>query len=101
MDNLQNVRTFLTAARLGSFAAAARSLTVAPSVVSKRINQLEHEFRVTLFHRSTRDLRLTEDGERLLPRCMKLFDERAVAVRVAPPDSPSACCPVSVFVRSA
>ena len=75
MDNLQNVRTFLTAARLGSFAAAARSLAVAPSVVSKRINQLEHEFRVTLFHRSTRDLRLTEDGERLLPRCMKLLTE--------------------------
>ncbi len=73
MDNLLNVRTFLAAARLGSFAAAARSLSVSPSVVSKRINQLEHEFRVTLFRRSTRDLRLTEDGSRLLPRCMKLI----------------------------
>lgn len=75
MDNLLNVRTFLTAARLGSFAAAARSFAVSPSVVSKRIGQLEHEFRVTLFHRSTRDLRLTEDGARLLPRCMKLLTE--------------------------
>jgi DNA-binding transcriptional LysR family regulator len=75
MDNLQNVRTFLAAARLGSFAAAARSFAVAPSVVSKRINQLEHEFRVALFHRSTRDLRLTEEGARLLPRCMKLVSE--------------------------
>ncbi len=73
MDNLLNVRTFLAAARLGSFAAAARSLSVSPSVVSKRISQLEHEFRVILFHRSTRDLRLTEDGNRLLPRCMKLI----------------------------
>lgn len=72
MDNLLNVRTFLAAARLGSFAAASRSFSVSPSVVSKRIGQLEHEFRVTLFHRSTRDLRLTEDGARLLPRCMKL-----------------------------
>jgi len=75
MDNLLNVRTFLAAARLGSFAAAARSLEVAPSVVSKRVNQLEHEFRVALFHRSTRDLRLTEEGARLLPRCMKLLSE--------------------------
>ena len=75
MDNLLNVRTFLAAARLGSFAAAARSFAVSPSVVSKRINQLEHEFRVGLFHRSTRDLRLTEDGARLLPRCMKLLSE--------------------------
>ena len=75
MDNLLNVRTFLAAARLGSFAAAARSFSISPSVVSKRISQLEHEFRVTLFHRSTRDLRLTEDGARLLPRCAKLVAE--------------------------
>ncbi len=75
MDNLLNVRTFLAAARFGSFAAAARSFAVSPSVVSKRINQLEHEFRVSLFHRSTRDLRLTEDGARLLPRCIKLLTE--------------------------
>ena len=75
MDNILNVRTFLTAARLGSFAAAARSLSVSPSVVSKRIGQLEHEFRVALFHRSTRDLRLTEDGSRLLPRCMQLVSD--------------------------
>jgi DNA-binding transcriptional LysR family regulator len=60
---------------LGSFAAAARSFSISPSVVSKRINQLEHEFGDTLFHRSTRDLSLTEDGNRLLPRCMKLLTE--------------------------
>lgn len=75
MDTLVNVRTFLLAARLGSFAAAARSESVAPSVVSKRIGQLEHEFKVTLFHRSTRKLRLTVDGSRLLPRCQRLLTE--------------------------
>lgn len=72
MDSLLNIRTFLTAARLGSFAAAARSLSVSPSVISKRISQLEHELRIVLFHRSTRELRLTEDGARLLPQCMQL-----------------------------
>lgn len=78
MDTLVNIGTFLTAARLGSFAAAARSLGIAPSVVSKRIGQLEHEFKVTLFHRSTREMLLTGDGARLLPRCQNLltqFDE--------------------------
>jgi DNA-binding transcriptional LysR family regulator len=75
MDNLLNLRTFVAAARLGSFAAAARSFGISPSVISKRINQLEYEFRVVLFHRSTRDLRLTEDGARLLPRCMKMLTE--------------------------
>lgn len=72
MDTLVNVKTFLSAARLGSFAAAARSLHLSPSVVSKRINQLEQEFRVALFHRSTRDLALTVDGARLLPRFLDL-----------------------------
>lgn len=75
MDNILNIRAFLAAARLGSFAAVARSFSISPSVVSKRIGQLEHEFRVKLFHRSTRDLHLTDEGSRLLPRCMKLVGE--------------------------
>jgi DNA-binding transcriptional LysR family regulator len=75
MDTLVNVRTFLAAARLGSFAAAARLQSVAPSVVSKRIGQLEHEFGIPLFHRSTRELRLTVEGSRLLPRCRQLLEE--------------------------
>ncbi len=78
MDTIANVRTFLIAARLGSFAAAARALSIAPSVVSKRIGQIEHDSGVTLFHRSTRKLELTVDGNRLLPRCMKIvadFDD--------------------------
>ena len=75
MDSLLNIRTFVAAARLGSFAAAARSFSISPSVVSKRIGQLEHELRVPLFQRTTRELRLTEDGARLLPRCMKLIGE--------------------------
>lgn len=72
MDTLVNVRTFLAAARLGSFAAAARSLSVAPSVVSKRIGQLEHEFGTILFRRSTREIVLTVEASRLLPTCQKL-----------------------------
>lgn len=73
MGTFVNVRTFLLAARLGSFAAAARSLSVAPSVVSKRIGQLEHEFKVTLFHRTTRELLLSVDGSRLMPQFQKII----------------------------
>jgi DNA-binding transcriptional LysR family regulator len=73
MDTLTNVRTFVIAARLGSFAGAARSLATAPSVVSKRIVQLEHEFKAVLFHRSTREMTLTKEGARLLPRCLDLI----------------------------
>lgn len=75
MDTLANIRTFLTAARLGSFAATARSLGIAPSVVSKRISQLEHEFKVTLFYRSTREIALTVDGNRMLLRFETLVSQ--------------------------
>lgn len=86
MDALTNVRTFLIAAKIGSFAGAARSLSIAPSVVSKRIHQLEHQFKVTLFHRSTRELLLTMDGSRLLPRCQKLVAEFDDLHDAEPPD---------------
>lgn len=80
LDTLVNIRSFLLAARLGSFAATARAERIAPSVVSKRIGQLEHQFRVTLFYRSTREISLTPDGRRLLPQCQRLlaqYDEIA------------------------
>jgi len=41
MDTLQNLKAFLAVAGSGSFSAAARRLGVAPSVVTKRIDQLE------------------------------------------------------------
>ncbi len=62
-------------ARVGSFSAAARELRVAPSVVTKRITQLEGELRTRLISRSTRGLALTAAGERLLPRFLKLVGE--------------------------
>jgi len=75
MDTLVNVRTFVTVVRSGSFAAAARTLAVAPSVISKRIGQLEHELGHPLFRRSTRQLVLTVDGSRMLPGCQKLLTQ--------------------------
>jgi DNA-binding transcriptional LysR family regulator len=75
MGTFVNIRTFLLAARLGSFAAVARSLSVAPSVVSKRIGQLEHEFKATLFHRTTRELLLSVDGSRLMPQFQKIITD--------------------------
>lgn len=78
MDTLVNIRTFLTVAREGSFAAGARALDVAPSIVSKRISQLEHQLKIKLFFRSTREITLTADGSRVLPQCEKVlshFDE--------------------------
>ena len=68
MDTLQNLKAFLAVAGSGSFSAAARRLGVAPSVVTKRIDQLEWAAKVALFARSTRRVAPTEAGERFLPR---------------------------------
>ncbi|WP_127105248.1 LysR family transcriptional regulator [Pararhodobacter zhoushanensis] len=62
MDTLDNIRTFLAVARHGSFSATARALDTVPSVVSKRVSQLEHQLKTPLFVRSTRELALTEAG---------------------------------------
>jgi DNA-binding transcriptional LysR family regulator len=62
-------------ARLGSFSAAARELDVAPSVVTKRITQLEERVHTRLIARSTRGLTLTPAGERLLPRFQRVVAE--------------------------
>lgn len=83
MNTLTNMRTFLLVARLGSFSAAARHLHTAASVVTKRVAQLEHEFGVRLLNRSTRQLRLTEDGDRMHLKIVQLvgeFDELVHAV---------------------
>ncbi len=58
-----------------SFTAAARELGIAPSVVTKRITQLESQMGVPLLARSTRGLSLTASGERYLPRFLRLAGE--------------------------
>ncbi len=75
MDTLLNIRAFVSTARRGSFSAAARDAGVAPSVITKRISQLEHQLGTVLFHRSTRMVKLTESGAEMLPRCLKLIGD--------------------------
>lgn len=64
--DLVNVRTFLAAAAVGSFAEAAARVNASPSAVTERIKQLEHELRVRLFERDKRGCRLTPSGRRFL-----------------------------------
>ncbi|MBR0753095.1 LysR family transcriptional regulator [Bradyrhizobium jicamae] len=68
MDVLVNLHAFLATADAGGFSAAARKLNVATSVVAKRVTQLEERIGIALFHRSTRQLRLTEAGQRYVHR---------------------------------
>jgi DNA-binding transcriptional LysR family regulator len=68
MDTLTNLRTFLAVVQANGFSRAARQLDVVPSVVAKRIAQLEQTLGARLFERTTRSVALTEAGERLRSR---------------------------------
>jgi len=64
--NLKALHIFLKTAELGSFSAASRHLQITPAAVSKSVAELEKTLGVRLFHRSTRALSLTQDGQTLL-----------------------------------
>lgn len=65
MDSKQ-LRTFREVARQQSFSKAAEKLHIAQPAVSMAIRKLETELGLMLFHRSDRQIKLTDEGERLL-----------------------------------
>lgn len=75
MAELQQLLAFSRTARLGSFAAAARELGCAPSTLAKSVARLEEALGVKLFHRTTRQVSLTPDGEHLFRRCERVLSE--------------------------
>ncbi|MGY3452889.1 LysR family transcriptional regulator [Bradyrhizobium sp. USDA 4353] len=86
-DSLLNMKAFVATARGGSFSEAARQLGLAPSVVTKRVSQLEWSLKCKLMRRSTRRLQLTEVGERYLETMQHIvreYDEMAAGVKRSP-----------------
>jgi len=74
MAELDELRTFLAAARTGSFAKAARQLNLSPAMVGRRIQTLEHRYGATLIERTTRNQRLTEAGLEFLTRAEAVIE---------------------------
>lgn len=85
--NLQHLRTFILIAEAGGIAPAGNRLHLSSPAASRQILALENEFRVKLFDRIGRRLRLTSEGEDLLVRSRRLLSdaeslrERARALR--------------------
>jgi DNA-binding transcriptional LysR family regulator len=75
MELWSGLMAFLRTGDLGSFAAAGRSLGLSASAVGKAVAKLEQQLGVRLFQRSTRSLRLTEEGRLLQERGRRILDE--------------------------
>ena len=74
MPSLQLLVAFDAAAQHRGFAGAARALGLSPSAVAKNVARLEAELGRRLFHRTTRQVTLTQDGEALRERCQGILE---------------------------
>ncbi len=66
-----DVRSFLAVVAAGSFTAAAETVGATKARVSQQVSALERRLGVTLLHRSTRQLRLTEQGASYYSECQR------------------------------
>lgn len=75
LPSLMHVRAFVRVADHGSVSKASVALFRAQSVVTRSISELEARLDVPLFERHANGMRLTDFGERLLPRARRVLAE--------------------------
>lgn len=73
MNRFAGIELFVATARLGSFSAAARNGGLSPSAAAKSVSRLEERLGRKLFHRTTRSLSLTAEGEAYLAVCENML----------------------------
>lgn len=83
MKSLDSLRIFVITQRKGSLSAAARSLSLSPATISRRISALEEELGVQLVDRTSRNLRMTEAGQAFLGRAETVLEAMAEAEQAA------------------
>jgi DNA-binding transcriptional LysR family regulator len=64
INELRSITTFVRTVELGSLSKAAKAQQISPQAASKALGQLEQYLGVRLFHRTTRSMSLTEEGQR-------------------------------------
>jgi DNA-binding transcriptional LysR family regulator len=87
LPSLDSLRCLDAAAALGSFRAAAKAVSLTPAAVGLRIKQLEEQLGVQLFARSTRSIRLTQEGAAVLLQARVAIQAAEGVVRAARGDA--------------
>jgi len=77
MDRIELMKAFRAVAEEGSFVAAADRLERSNKQLSKQVAALEAELGVTLLHRTTRRVQLTEIGRAFLEQCSVILEQQA------------------------
>ena len=90
-ENIRELPFFLCVSEKASFSAAARTLNLDPSTISKVIQRLENKLGVRLFHRTSRVLQLTQEGERFLAAAQKIMSALQEAEEALMPQSDEVC----------
>ncbi len=105
LDRVTGIVAFSRAASYGSFTAAAQSLSVSPSAVSKTIQRLERQLGLRLFTRTTRSLVLTPEGHEMHERALQVLRsvedlvQSAAAVQSEPSGTLKIAAPLPIGTR--
>lgn len=75
MNHLKAMKVFAEVSDQDGFAAAARTLNLSTSGVSRYLASLEDWLGTQLFHRTTRQLNLTVEGKSVLAHCKRILGE--------------------------
>ncbi|MEM6465198.1 MAG: LysR family transcriptional regulator [Pseudomonadota bacterium] len=73
IDNLKQMAIFARVVDEGSFRAAAKEIGLSPSRISETVSDLEDYLGITLLHRTTRRIALTNEGRMLYARVVDMM----------------------------
>lgn len=77
--DIQDLRIFARVAAVNNLSAVANELGLTTGTISKRIQSLEGDLKARLFDRTTRSIRLTDEGRTLLGRVERVLIEMDLA----------------------
>ena len=72
---MQDIEIFARVAAVGNLSAVGSELGLTPGTISKRVQALEDELSVRLFERTTRSIRITDEGARFLVHVERILCE--------------------------